>query len=98
INLDINVGELVAVVGPTGSGKSTLINLIPRFYDPQQGRVLIDGVDVRDVSFKSLREQIGIVTQETILFNDTVKGNIAYGNFKASQKEIEEAAKKAFAH
>jgi subfamily B ATP-binding cassette protein MsbA len=98
INLDINVGELVAVVGPTGSGKSTLVNLIPRFYDPQKGNVLIDGVNVKDVTFKSLREQVGIVTQETILFNDTVRSNIAYGNFNASQAEIEEAAKKAFAH
>ena len=98
INLDINVGELVAIVGPTGTGKTTLVNLISRFYDPTSGVVKFDGVDVKEASFKSLRGQIGIVTQETILFNDTVRANIAYGHREASQKEIEEAARKAFAH
>jgi len=98
INLEINVGELVAIVGPTGTGKSTLANLIPRFYDPTEGSVRIDGVNLREVTFKSLRDQIGIVAQETILFNDTVRANISYGRFDASQKEIEEAALKAFAH
>jgi subfamily B ATP-binding cassette protein MsbA len=98
INLDINVGELVAIVGPTGTGKSTLVNLIPRFYDPTGGRVTIDGIDLKDVSFASLRRQIGIVSQETILFNDTVKANIAYGFDLAPQEKIEEAAKLAFAH
>ncbi len=98
INLGIRVGELVAIVGPTGTGKSTLVNLIPRFYDPTRGEVLIDGVNLREVTFKSLRRQIGSVAQETILFNDTVKANIAYGISSVSQGEIEEAARKAFAH
>jgi len=98
INLKINTGELVAIVGPTGTGKSTLVNLIPRFYDPQQGRILIDGDDVREATFKSLRRQIGIVSQEAFLFNDTVRSNIAYGHPEATQEEIEEAAKKAYAH
>ncbi len=98
INLEIKVGELVAIVGPTGTGKSTLVNLIPRFYDPTSGSVAIDGVNLKEVSFKSLRDQIGIVAQETILFNDTVKANIAYGNLQASFEEIQSAAVKAFAH
>jgi len=98
INFEIKRGELVAIVGPTGTGKTTLANLIPRFYDATKGVVKFDGVDVKDVTFSSLRYQIGIVTQETILFNDTVKANIAYGALEATQNEIEEAAKKAFAH
>lgn len=98
IDLQINAGELLAIVGPTGTGKSTLANLIPRFYDPTEGRVLIDGVDLKDVSFLSLRNQIGIVGQETILFNDTVRNNIAYGFSLATQEKIEEAATRAFAH
>ena len=98
IHLEIKVGELVAIVGPTGTGKSTLVNLIPRFYDPTSGSVTIDGINLKEVSFKSLRGQIGIVAQETILFNDTVRANIAYGNLEASKEEIEAAAQKAFAH
>lgn len=98
INLEINVGELVAIVGPTGTGKSTLVNLIPRFYDPYEGSVSLDGEDIKGISFKSLRSQIGIVAQETFLFNDTVGNNIAYGTRNASQEEIEEAAKKSYAH
>ena len=98
INLEIKKGELVAIVGPTGTGKTTLVNLIPRFYDPTQGSVTMDGINLKEVSFKSLREQIGMVTQETVLFNDTVKANIAYGHRNASQEEIEAVAKKAFAH
>ncbi|VAX37258.1 Lipid A export permease/ATP-binding protein MsbA [hydrothermal vent metagenome] len=98
INLEIKKGELVAIVGPTGTGKTTLASLIPRFYDPTEGMITIDGVNLKDVSFQSLREQIGIVTQETILFNDTVKANISYGHQSATQEEIEEVAKKAFAH
>jgi len=98
INLNIKVGELVAIVGPTGSGKSTLVSLIPRFYDPNQGEIRIDDVNLKEVTFKSLRRQIGIVAQETILFNDTVMANIAYGTDKTSQPEIESAARKAFAH
>ncbi|MCC6758520.1 MAG: ABC transporter ATP-binding protein [Candidatus Omnitrophica bacterium] len=98
INLEIKVGELVAIVGPTGTGKSTLANLIPRFYDATSGRVTVDGKDVRDVTFHSLRRQIGIVSQETFLFNDTVGANISYGTPQASQSEVETAAQRAYAH
>ena len=98
INLEIKKGELVAIVGPTGTGKSTLASLVPRFYDSTKGAVKIDGINLREVSFTSLRGQIGIVAQETILFNDTVKNNIAYGHRGATQSQIEEAAKKAYAH
>jgi subfamily B ATP-binding cassette protein MsbA len=98
INLEIRTGELVAIVGPTGTGKSTLVNLIPRFYDPTVGRITFDGIEIREASFHSLRKQIGIVTQETFLFNDTVRANIAYGAPQASQAEVESAAKKAYAH
>ncbi len=98
INLTIAKGNLVAIVGPTGTGKSTLVNLIPRFYDPTKGRILFDGIDLKDASFYSLRSQIGIVSQETFLFNETLKYNIAYGRSDFSQKEIEGAAKKAYAH
>jgi subfamily B ATP-binding cassette protein MsbA len=95
---ELQKGEVFAIVGPSGSGKTTLADLLPRFYDPQKGRILIDGVDIRNFTLKSLRQQIGIVTQETILFNDSIKANIAYGNPGASQEEIEEAARKAGAH
>src|SRR3989338_4458464 len=98
INLEIKKGEIVAIVGPTGSGKTTLANLIPRFYDPTSGQVTMDGKDLRDVSFSSLRRQIGTVTQETILFNDTVRANITYGFREASQAQVEDAAQRAFAH
>ncbi len=98
INLEIKKGTVLAVVGPSGSGKTTLLDLIPRFYDPKNGRVLIDGLDTRNISLKSLRHLIGIVTQETILFNDTIKANISYGNPQAHEKEIVDAAIKAHAH
>ena len=98
INLKVKKGALLAIVGPSGTGKTTLVDLIPRFYDPQAGRILIDGIDIKDVSLKSLRAQIGIVTQETILFNDTIAANIAYGRTGAADKEIEEAARQAYAH
>lgn len=98
IDLEIKTGELVAIVGPTGAGKSTLVNLIPRFYDASEGVVTMDGIDLKDVSFSSLRLQIGIVAQETFLFNDSVGANIAYGDRAASQEEIEESARKAYAH
>jgi subfamily B ATP-binding cassette protein MsbA len=98
INLDIEYGQMLAIVGPSGSGKSTLVDLIPRFYDPQNGAVSIDGVNIREFSLKSLRSQVGIVNQETMLFNDTIRSNIAYGKPNASFEEIEEAAKKAHAH
>jgi subfamily B ATP-binding cassette protein MsbA len=98
INLKVKRGSMLAVVGPSGVGKSTLVDLIPRFYDPKQGRVLIDGIDIKDVSLRSLRDQIGIVSQETILFNDTIRANISYGSSQAKQNDIEEAAKKAHIH
>jgi subfamily B ATP-binding cassette protein MsbA len=91
-------GQVIALVGPSGAGKSTLVNLIPRFYDVGDGRILIDGCDVRDVTVKSLRQQIGIVPQETILFSDTVLANIRYGKLDATQEKIEQAAQAANAH
>jgi ATP-binding cassette, subfamily B, bacterial MsbA len=98
IDLDIRHGEVIALVGPSGAGKSTLVNLIPRFFDATSGRVTIDGHDLRDVSLKSLRDQIGKVTQETILFNDTVRNNIAYGQPDMPFSRVVEAAKAALAH
>ncbi|MCD6362062.1 MAG: ABC transporter ATP-binding protein [Armatimonadetes bacterium] len=91
-------GETVAIVGRSGAGKTSIINLIPRFYDPLEGRVLVDGTDVRDVQLVSLRSQIGIVLQETFLFNDTVRENIRYGRLDATDEEIVAAAKAAYAH
>lgn len=98
INLSIKVGEVIAFVGMSGGGKTSLVNLIPRFYDVSEGHVLIDGQDVRDVTLKSLRNQIAIVTQQTILFNDTVKNNIAYGDIRRTDEEIYNAARAANAH
>ena len=98
INLEVQAGEIVAIVGSSGSGKTTLVHLIPRFFDVTSGRLLIDDHDVRDVTLASLRTQIGIVTQETILFNDTVRNNIAYGQPHVSQKQVIEAAEAALAH
>jgi ATP-binding cassette, subfamily B, bacterial MsbA len=98
INLEVRVGEVVAVVGSSGAGKSTLVHLIPRFFDVTGGRLLIDGHDVRDVTLASLRSQIGIVTQETVLFNDTVRNNIAYGQPHVAAKDVEAAARMALAH
>ena len=98
IDLAVGVGEVVAVVGPSGAGKSTLLDLLPRFYDPTEGRVTVDGVDLREIDLKSLRGLLGIVTQETILFNDTVRNNIAYGLDGASDEEIGAAARAANAH
>ena len=98
INCTINKGQVVAIVGPSGAGKSTFIDLIPRFYDVVEGQVLIDGIDVQDIKVKSLRELMGIVTQETILFNDSVFNNISYGSTERSREEIIEAAKAANAH
>lgn len=91
-------GQTIALVGPSGAGKSTLINLIPRFYDPIAGRVLVDGQDVRDVDLNSLRTQVGLVPQETILFSDTVEANIRYGKLDATMEEVEQAARAANAH
>jgi subfamily B ATP-binding cassette protein MsbA len=98
INLEVHRGEVVAIVGSSGSGKSTLVHLIPRFFDATQGRLLIDGHDVRDVTLASLREQVGIVTQETVLFNDTVRNNIAYGQPHVALRDVEAAARAALAH
>ncbi len=85
-------------MGTSGSGKTTLVNLLPRFYDVSEGAVLIDGVDVRQATLSSLREQIGLVTQETVLFNDTVRANIAYGMDDVDEARVESAARAAFAH
>jgi subfamily B ATP-binding cassette protein MsbA len=98
INLKVKKGEILAIVGPSGAGKSTLVDLIPRFYDPTEGRILIDGIDLRMIKIKSLRDKIGIVTQETILFNDTIRNNIAYGLEDCPIDKIIEAAKAANAH
>jgi ATP-binding cassette, subfamily B, bacterial MsbA len=95
INVKVKKGELVALVGPSGGGKTTFVDLLPRFYDPIGGVVEIDGVDIKTIDVKSLREKIGIVTQETILFNDTVRNNIAYGLEDCSIEKIAEAAKAA---
>jgi ATP-binding cassette, subfamily B, bacterial MsbA len=98
INLTISRGEVVALVGPSGAGKSTLVNLIPRFFDVTGGRITMDGIDVRQLSLATLRAQIGKVTQETILFNDTVRNNIAYGQPDVPFSRVVDAAKAALAH
>jgi subfamily B ATP-binding cassette protein MsbA len=98
VSLQIRAGSMVALVGESGGGKSTLTKLLPRFHDPTSGAVLWDGVDLRDATIDSLRKQIALVTQETVLFNDTVRHNIAYGKPDATEAEIEEAARIAFAH
>jgi subfamily B ATP-binding cassette protein MsbA len=98
ISLSVKTGEVIALVGMSGAGKTSLVNLLPRFYDVETGEILIDGHDIRKVTMKSLRNQIGLVTQQTILFNDTVRNNIAYGSLERSVQEIEEAARAANAH
>ncbi|MBS7649440.1 ABC transporter ATP-binding protein, partial [Candidatus Bathyarchaeota archaeon] len=98
VSFEVKPGERVAIVGPTGSGKSTLIKLIPRFYDPTSGRILIDGVDIRSVKIKSLRKNVGIVHQDVLLFAGTIKDNITYGKLDASMNEVIEAAKAAGIH
>ncbi len=98
INLEVRPGEVIAFVGPSGAGKSSLVNLIPRFFDVSDGKITIDGYDVRDVTIASLRDQIGKVTQETVLFNDTVRNNIAYGQPDVPLAKVEEAARMALAH
>ena len=98
INLEVRAGEVLAVVGSSGAGKSTLVHLIPRFFDVTAGKLMIDGVDVRDTTLASLRSQIGVVAQDTVLFNDTVRNNIAYGQPGVAQKSVEAAARAALAH
>jgi ATP-binding cassette subfamily B multidrug efflux pump len=94
INLAAEPGQVVALVGPTGAGKTTIINLIPRFYDAKEGAVLVDGYDVRQVTQESLRQQMGIVLQDTYLFSTTVRENIRYGRPAATDEEVEAAAKR----
>ncbi len=98
VSFSVRLGQVVAIVGLSGAGKTTLVNLVPRFYDVSGGSILIDGVDIRDVTLASLRSQIGIVTQDTVLFDDTIASNIAYGTPHASREEIEAAARAAHAH
>ncbi len=98
INFSVRPGECIAFVGSSGSGKTTLVSLLPRFFDPSAGTVKINGRDIREFTLQSLRQQMGLVTQDTFLFNDTIANNIAYGRKDASQKEIEEAAQRAHAH
>jgi len=98
INLVIPKGKTIALVGPSGGGKSTLVDLIPRFYDPQEGAVLLDGVDIRNFTLDSFRKQMGIVTQESILFNDTILNNIAFGIDDPDKDKVIDAAKIANAH
>src|SRR5262249_13703958 len=95
IDLAIRKGEKVALVGPSGAGKTTIIDLVPRFFDVEKGAIAIDGHDLRDVTLKSLREQIGIVSQETVLFRDSIRDNIAYGRPNATDEQIVAAARAA---
>jgi subfamily B ATP-binding cassette protein MsbA len=96
INLDIRPGEVVALVGASGAGKSTLVQLVPRFFDPQEGRVLLDGIDARDARLRSLRGQIGMVAQETLLFSGTLRENLLYGKPNATDKELAAAVRAAY--
>src|SRR5260370_37920290 len=98
VSFTVAAGQMVAIVGRSGAGKTTLVNLLPRFYDVSNGAIFIDGVDVRHVTVASLRQQIGIVTQGVVLFDDTIAANIAYGSPQASRIEIEGAARAANPH
>ncbi len=98
INLEVQVGEVVALVGVSGAGKTSLVHLIPRFFEPASGRITIDGVDVRQVSRASLRAQIGIVSQDIVLFDDSIQQNILYGDLQATSAQVYEAARAAYAH
>ena len=98
IDLRIHYGETLAIVGPNGCGKTTLVNLLPRFYDPRGGSIRIDDVDLREVRMRDLRSQIGLVTQDPLLFDDTVFNNIRYGTPNATKQQVIEAARKAYAH
>src|SRR5205814_3535868 len=96
VSLTVPKGQSVAIVGRNGSGKTTLLALLPRFYDPQFGRVMIDGIDVRDATLRSVRNQIGIVTQDSVIFPGTIAENIAYGLPRTPRSAIEDAARRAF--
>ena len=98
VSFEIEPGQVLALLGPTGSGKSSIINMIPRFYDPTEGRILLDGQDIRTATLHSLRSQIGIVLQESTLFATTIRENIAFGRLDATEEEIVEAAQAAQAH
>jgi ABC-type transport system involved in cytochrome bd biosynthesis fused ATPase/permease subunit len=98
VSFDAPAGSRIGIVGPTGAGKSTLLSLLPRFYDPQRGRVLLDGHDVRDLTLESLREQVSVVQQEPLLFSDTLGENIRYGRLEAHEAEVIQAAEAANAH
>jgi len=98
VDLDIKAGERIALVGGSGAGKTTLVNLLPRFFDVTSGRILLNGIDIRDMKLRSLRLKIGLVTQDTFLFNDTVANNISYGSAYATAEAIEDAARRAHAH
>ncbi|OGW20262.1 MAG: hypothetical protein A2077_04905 [Nitrospirae bacterium GWC2_46_6] len=98
INLSVRKGEIIAIVGRSGAGKTSLVDLIPRFYDPVEGAIHIDGINIADVNLKSLRKQIGLVSQDVILFNDTVRANIIFGNPESSQEDMIKAANAAYAH
>lgn len=98
LSFTVPAGQMIAIVGRSGAGKTTLVNLIPRFFDVSQGAIYVDGRDIRDVTLKSLRAQVGIVTQETVLFDDTIANNIAYGSLRATEDEIERVARAAHAH
>src|SRR4051794_5035091 len=98
VSFSVRAGQILAIVGLSGAGKTTLVNLIPRFYDVAAGGIFVDGQDVRDVSLASLRAQIGIVTQDTVLFDESIAANIAYGRPDASTEQIEAAARAAHAH
>jgi subfamily B ATP-binding cassette protein MsbA len=98
VSFTVRAGQMIAIVGKSGAGKTTLVNLLPRFYDVSSGGVLIDGVDIRSVSLASLRHQVGIVTQDTVLFDDTIANNIAYGSSHATREAIHAAARAANAH
>jgi ABC-type multidrug transport system fused ATPase/permease subunit len=97
INLKVKAGEIVAIVGPNGSGKTTLCSLLMRFYQPLRGQILIDGVDIATASLRSLRSQIGLVTQDTVIFSDTARANVAYGQRNATDEEVVLAARTAYA-
>jgi subfamily B ATP-binding cassette protein MsbA len=98
VELSIAAGEMVAFVGSSGSGKTTLVSLVPRFYEPTEGQILIDGLDIRECTLQSLRAQIGIVSQDVVLFDDTVSHNIGYGRAEATDEQVVEASKLAYAH